>query len=129
MYNGRRLMKEVEAYKIPELETKSTKAGVSVREILEKTLYYTLKYSGKIFIMLCQAILFSVLFLFPVVYIYGYITNQYNADDDTFFVISCIWVFVLYGAVISVFVGGLYEYLNKKYGNHADEADGTDGNQ
>lgn len=118
-------MKEAEAYKIPELETKSVKTEVSLREILEKTLYYTLKYTGKIFIMLCQAILFGVLFLLPVAYIYGYITNQYNADDDTFFAISCIWVFVLYGAVISVFVGELYEYLNKKYGNRADGADGT----
>lgn len=127
-------MKEIEAYKIPELEAKPPKTNVSLREILEKVLYYTLKYTGKLFIMLCQTIFFGVLFLFPVVYIYGYITNQYNADDDTFFAISCIWVFVLYGAVISVFVGELYEYLNKKYGNHADGkhadgVDGTDGNQ
>lgn len=121
-------MKEAEAYKIPELEAKPAKTNVSLREILEKTLYYTLKYIGKLFIMICQAIFFSVLFLLPVVYIYGYITNQYNADDDTFFAISCIWVFVLYGAVISVFVGELYEYLNKKYGGRVD-ADGTDGNQ
>lgn len=111
-------MKETEAYKIPELEAKPPKTEVSLKEILEKTLYYTLKYSGKLFIMLCQTIFFGVLFLLPVAYIYAYITNQYNADNDTFFAIACIWVFVLYGAVISVFVGELYEYLNKKYGNH-----------
>ena len=103
---------------IPESKPVTIKNNRSLIEILEMCLYYVMKYTAKSVVLLCKLSFIGLLYIWPAVYVWYYIVGHHNATDDFFFAFCCIWMFILYGATISVFVGCLYEYLNNKYGKN-----------